>query len=219
MLAASALALALGTLVMTGGPAVAHAPPTGTTVPAPAGRPAAMVGRVGPHEEGRERWSSLAVMVAVTGVVASGAAVAALAVWRRRGEGSPWPGPAQLVGGFALLFTGVAHCALAPAHYNEGWHLGLFFVASGLVLLGQAIVICLRPTRAVYRSVIASTALMIVLYFLGRQVTLPFVNHRDPYLLEDLPVKLAELLAAGLALAGLVKAKANLRALPAWTRT
>ena len=156
--------------------------------------------------EGTDRWSALSVMAAASGVLASGAAAVAVAIRRRRGI-STSPGRLQIAGAFALLFAGVAHCALAPSHWNEGWHLGAFFAASGLLLVGQAAVLWLRPSLAAYRSVVLSTAVMIVLYVAARQVALPLVDHRDPYLLTDIPVKAAELLAAGLAVVALVKAK------------
>ena len=148
----------------------------------------------------------LAVMVAGTAVVAAGAALGAVAVPRRRLPAS-WPGRAQVAGAFALLFAGVAHVVLAPSHWAEGWHLGAFFAASGLLLAGQAGMLWLRPSRTAYRSVVVSTAALVVLYVAGRQFALPLVDHQDPYLLEDVPVKLAELAAAGLAVAALVKAR------------
>lgn len=163
---------------------------------------------------GGDRWSALSVMVAATGVIASGAAAVAVAVRRRRGSVA-WPGRLQLAGAFSLLFAGVAHCALAPSHWAERWHLGAFFVASGLVLVGQAGLLCVRPSPAAYRSVVVSTAMMVVLYVAVRQFALPLVDHRDPYLLSDVPVKAAELLAAGLAVAALVRAKAPAVARPA----
>jgi hypothetical protein len=200
------------------GPAAAHEG-TATTVPAasmPAGGGAGTGELPGvaeyvpptasPMAAETDRWSALSVMAAATGVLASGAAVAAVAFRRRRGS-VPSPGRLQLAGAFALLFAGVAHCALAPSHWAEGWHLGAFFVASGLLLVGQAAVLWLRPSIAAYRSVVLSTAVMIVLYVAARQVALPLVDHRDPYLLTDVPVKVAELLAAGLAVVALVKAR------------
>lgn len=159
-----------------------------------------------------DKWSSLSVMVAATGVIASATAAVAVALRRRSGS-VPWPGRLQLAGAFALLFAGVAHCALAPSHWAEGWHLGAFFVASGLILVGQAGLLYLRPSPSAYRSVLVSTAVMVVLYVAVRQFALPFVDHRDPYLLTDVPVKAAELFAAGLAVIALVRAKAPAPAL------
>lgn len=155
--------------------------------------------------ESTDRWSGLSVMAAPTGVLAS--AAAAVAVLRRRSGRAASPGRLQIAGAFALLFAGVAHCALAPSHWNEGWHLGAFFAASGLLLVGQAAVLWLRPSVAAYRSVVLSTAVMIVLYVATRQMALPLVDHRDPYLVSDIPVKAAELLAAGLAVTALLKAR------------
>lgn len=156
--------------------------------------------------EPADRWSRLSVMVAATGVLASAAAAVAVVVKRRRGW-APSPGRLQVVGALALLFAGVAHCALAPSHWNEGWHLGAFFAASGLLLVAQAALLWLRPSVAAYRSVVASTAVMIVLYVAVRQFAVPLVDHRDPYLLTDIPVKAAELLAAGLAVVALVRSR------------
>lgn len=113
------------------------------------------------------------------------------------------PAPAHVVA-VALLFTGVAHCALVPEHWEEGWHLGVFFVLSGVILLGQAVALWRNPTGRMYASVIASTAVLLALYFLAREVALPLVAHRDPYLFEDLPVKAAELVAAALSAAALL---------------
>ncbi len=152
--------------------------------------------------EGSSRWSSLSVILAAAGVLGA-VAVAP----RRRRAGATQPGRLQIAGALALLFAGVAHCALAPSHWSEGWHLGAFFAASGVLLVGQAAVLWLRPSLAAYRSVLLSTAVMIVLYVAARQVALPLVDHRDPYLLTDIPVKVAELMAAGLAAVAIVKAR------------
>ena len=163
---------------------------------------------------GTDRWSSLSVMLAATAVITAGAAAVAVAIRRRR-AGVPWPGRLQLAAAFSLLFAGVAHCALAPSHWAEGWHLGAFFFASGLVFVGQAGLVCVRPSPAAYRSVLVTTAGMVVLYIAVRQFALPLVDHRDPYLLRDVPVKVAEAFAAGLALVALVRAKAPAVAVPA----
>ena len=153
-----------------------------------------------------DRWSALSVMVAATGVLASGAAAVAVAVRRHSGAATA-PGGLQIAGAVALLFAGVAHCALAPSHWGEGWHLGAFFAASGALLVGQAAVLWLRPSAAAYRSVLVSTAVLVVLYVAARQVALPLIDHRDPYLWADIPVKAAELLAAGLALVALLNTR------------
>lgn len=200
------------------GPVAAHEGPA-ATVPAtsmPAGA-AAGTGELpgvaeyspppaAPMAATTDRWSALSVMIAATGVIASGTAAVAAAVRRRRGS-VPRRGRLQLAGALSLLFAGVAHCALAPSHWAEGWHLGAFFVASGLVLVGQAGLLYVRPSPAAYRSVVVSTAVMVVLYVAARQFALPLVDHRDPYLLTDVPVKAAELFAAGLAVVAVVRAK------------
>lgn len=218
ILAVTALGLAMGVWVAAG-PAAAHEGSTATTVPvvtagaSPGASPAGPAGEELPGVAeysvptpamagGRgDGWFDFAAMIATTGV---GATLGALALWRRRAAGPAWPGRLQAGGAVALLFAGVAHCALAPSHFAEGWHLGAFFVASGLLLLGLAVLVCVRPSQGAYRSVLASTVAMVALYFLSRQFTLPLVGHRDPYLLADLPVKVAEVVAGGLAIAGLV---------------
>jgi hypothetical protein len=149
-----------------------------------------------------DRWSSLSVILATAGVLGA----VAVAPRRRRARAIP-AGRLQVASALALLFAGVAHCALAPSHWDEGWHLGAFFVASGALLVGQAAVLWLRPSVAAYRSVLLSTAVMILLYVAVREMAVPLVDHRDPYLLTDIPVKLSELMAAGLAGAALLKAR------------
>jgi len=218
----AATGLAIATWTTGAGPVFAHEG-TVTTVPSAVSAPAA-----GSRDTGgtdilpgvaeyvpastvaiagtTDKWSALQVMVAATGVLASGAAVVAVAL-RRRGFLAVAPSRLQVAGSVALLFTGVAHVALTPSHWGEGWHLGAFFVASGVVLMGQAAVLWLRPTITAYRSVIVSTAVMLVLYVAVREAALPFVDHRDPYLLADIPVKLAELFAANVALTALVAAR------------
>lgn len=150
-----------------------------------------------------DQWSLLSVMVAGTGVAAGSAAVA-VAVRRRRAPAFQL-GRAQVAGALALLFAGVAHIVLTPAHWAEEWHLGAFFATSGLVLAGQAGLVLLRPSRAAYRSVVVTTALLVVLYVAVRQFALPLVNHQDPYLLAEVPVNLAELFAANVALTALAR--------------
>lgn len=149
---------------------------------------------------GDDGWALLAVMVAGTGVIAAGVAAVAVGLRRR-----PATDRAQVAGAAALLFAGVAHVVLAPSHWAEGWQLGAFFAASGVVLVVQAGLLYRRPTRGLMRSIVASTVAMVVLYVAVRQFALPFVDHQDPYLLADIPVKVAELLAANVALATLAK--------------
>jgi hypothetical protein len=203
------------------GPVAAHEG-TVTTVPAASATPAAPLGE--PTGEGilfgraeyvpapvlagsaaapADEWSELLIMVAGTGVIAAGAA--AVAVRRRRIAGGAWPDGAQVAGAGALLFAGVAHVVLAPSHWAEGWYLGAFFAASGVVLAVQGGLLYLRPSRNLYRSVVVTTAAMVVLYVAVRQAALPLINHQDPYLLTDIPVKLAELFAANVALTALAK--------------
>lgn len=98
----------------------------------------------------------------------------------------------------ALAVTGVVHLLEAPSHWAEGWHLGLFFAASAAVLLGQAIAAVTRADARLCASVLVTTLGLLVLYVLAREVPLPLVDHRDPYLLSELPVKALELGIAGL---------------------
>ncbi|HUR23830.1 MAG TPA: hypothetical protein VMZ73_08165, partial [Acidimicrobiales bacterium] len=214
------LAVLAGTLVAVwlaaAGPAAAHegtvtVPVTGTAASTPgndAGSAAVLPGvaeyvppPIATMSQGSAWWSSLSVLLATAGVLGA----VAVAPRRRRGGATP-PGRREIAGALALLFAGVAHCALAPPHWREGWHLGAFFAASGALLVGQAAVLWLRPSLAAYRSVLLSTAVMVVLYVAARQMTLPLIDHRDPYLWTDLPVKLSELLAAGVATLALLTA-------------
>lgn len=217
----SALAgIVIASWSVAAGPVAAHEG-TATTVPVASATPGASLGE--PTGEGvlfgraeyvppppvaassDNEWSLLSVMVAGTGVISAGAAAVAVTVRRRRITDAPWPGRPQVAGAGALLFAGVAHVVLAPSHWAEGWQLGAFFAASGLVLALQAGLLLLRPSLALYRSIVVSTAGMVVLYVVARQFALPLVDHQDPYLLADIPVKLAELFAANLALTALAK--------------
>lgn len=215
------VALLAGAVAWAAGPAGAHETTT-TTVATAAGSPtmagmAGMTGMTGmtgmagaspaaagpeAERDGKGLWPGLALAAAVT--VACSAAL--VAVRRRLGDAPPLA-PRDLAGAAALLFAGVAHCALTPSHWAEGWHLGLFFAGSGALLLGQAVVVAVRPSLAAYRSVLVSTTVLIALYVLSREVALPLVGHRDPYLVEDVPVKLAEGFAALVAGAALVRAR------------
>lgn len=211
------LGLAGIALLLTMGPAAAHEG-TATTVPgstAPFGmatmaqsspstgapfEPAATMTGDGSTAEFRS-----AYFLAVLAVTAAGALALRVALPLLR------PGadtrPADSVAAAALLVAGVAHCAVTPSHWAEGWHLGLFFAVSGLLLLGQGAAMWLRPSALTYASVVASTVVFIALYFLVREFSLPFVGHRDPYLFEEYPVKVAEGLAAVVALVALVRTR------------
>ena len=110
----------------------------------------------------------------------------------------------------ALAVTGMVHLLEAPSHWAEGWHLGLFFAASGAVLLGQAIAARTRADAQLYRCVLVTTLSLVLLYVLAREVSLPLVDHRDPYLLSELPVKAIELGIAGLSVLRLIRGRDRL---------
>jgi len=82
------------------------------------------------------------------------------------------------------------------------------------VLAVQGAAAGLRPSRAVYWSVLASTAALAALYFVGREVALPLVDHQDPYLLTDVPVKGAEATAAVVAGLALMRSRMAAASLP-----
>jgi hypothetical protein len=196
---AARVGLSVAVLLLAAGPAAAHEmtpTTTPTTTPAAMGVvPVVAATTTGPEAAtGGNAAAGLAVAMAVT-------AVAVRAI-RRRTAGL------DRVAAAALVFAGVAHLALAPSHWAEGRLLGAFFFASGMLLVGQAGVVALRPSPAAYASVLASTAVLVLLYFLAREVTLPLVDHRDPYLLEDVPVKVAEGVAALVAGLSLVRVRA-----------
>ncbi len=193
------------------GPALAHEAPAATPVVQPApGGPAvgAGPGTAGPvameasTSDVEERgWYVLAVM---GGLAVGALALRVLLPFFRQGAE---PRPVDDLAAAALIFTGVVHCALVPEHWAEGWVLGAFFAVSGVLLIGQAVLVWLQPSRAAYGSVIVSTTVLIVLYFLAREVTIPLVDHLDPYSFEEYPVKVAEGLAALLAVAALVRGR------------
>ena len=201
------------------GPAVAHETPAApTTVAATGGgtteQPAIGVSATEELKSGASQWRY--VLVVVAGTAAGSVALRlGLLLFKRDFR----PRAAETVAAAALVFTAVAHFASAPEHWAEGWHLGLFFVASGVLLLGQGVAVWVKPSALAYWSVIASSVLLIALYFLVREFTLPLVDHTDPYLVEELPVKLSELLAAALAVVALVRATALRKRVPALIAT
>lgn len=101
----------------------------------------------------------------------------------------------------ALLFTMIAHLAEIGPHWSEGTALGLFFVGSTAVLLVQMGLVLTRPSVGLYLGTVVTSVTLIGLYFLVREVSVPFVDHHDPYLAQEYPVKMAEALvvAAGIA--------------------
>lgn len=211
-------AVTAGAAVWVAWPAAAHETTT-TTVAGMAGMTgmsgmtttppgaAAMVDAAGGGAESG-LWPGLAVALAVSAL----ATVVLVQVRRHRSLDAPPASRLDVVGAGALVFAGVAHCALLPSHWAEGWHLGAFFAASGLLLVGQGALVGLRPSVLAYGSVLASTTVLVALYFLAREVALPLVDHRDPYLLGDVPVKVAEVAAALVAGVAMVRARGRSRA-------
>lgn len=187
------MGLSVAVLLLAAGPAAAHEMTPTTTTPMGVVPVVAATTAEAEQATGGYGVAGLAVATIIT-------AVAVLAMRRRTAR-------LDRVASAALVFAGVAHLALVPSHWAEGWLLGAFFVASGVLLVGQAAVVALRPSPAAYASVLASTAVFVVLYFLAREVALPLVDHRDPYLLEDVPVKVAEGVAALIAGLSLVRAR------------
>jgi hypothetical protein len=60
------------------------------------------------------------------------------------------------------------------------------------VLVGQAVSLARRPSATTYATVVPTTVVLIVLYFVVREITVPFMDHRDPYLWSELVLKAAE---------------------------
>ncbi len=207
------IAGAVGLLLV--GPALAHESPTTAVAPTSAaagvvpaqGAPMSSGGTVSAgaaegSKSGASQWRYVLVVLAATAV-----GTLALRLGLHVFKPNFAPRLPETVAAAALVFTGIAHGVVVPEHWAEGWHLGAFFVASALLLSAQGIAVWIKPTVIAYWSVVASSAVMIALYFLAREVSLPLVNHTDPYLLEELPVKLSEVLAAALAVAALARAE------------
>lgn len=199
-------------LVLGAGPVGAHEGTTSTTV-SPGATPTALPAATheaatataeAPDRSGSQEFRvayALAVL-AVTGAAALGLRVA-LPLLKPGSE----PRFVDSAASAALVFSGVAHLFVAPPHWVEGRHLGVFFTLSSALLLGQGAAVWLRPSAGAYRSVVVSTGAFIVLYFLARELSLPLVGHRDPYAFEEYPVKLAEGVAAMLAAVALVRTR------------
>jgi hypothetical protein len=100
------------------------------------------------------------------------------------------PGDQLAVG--LLAYSAAAHGVETAPHWQEGWHLGLFFALITAVLAGQALGLARRPSPATYTTVVLTTAVLIAVYFLVRETTVPFMDHRDPYRSSELVLKAAE---------------------------
>lgn len=134
-------------------------------------------------------------------LVAAAGAVMVYRLLSRLTRGTRQPrGWTDYLAAATLFLSGVAHCIEAPAHWAAGRHLGLFFAAAAALLLAQAATVAARPSRSVYMSVLASTTVLLTLYFAARTISLPLVPSHGEYLASELWVKGAELVAAGVAI-------------------
>jgi hypothetical protein len=99
--------------------------------------------------------------------------------------------PADQLAVALLAYSAAAHLETAP-HWQEGWHLGLFFAVITAVLAGQALGLARSPSPSTYATVVVTTVLLIGLYFLVRELRVPFMDHRDPYQASELVLKASE---------------------------
>lgn len=97
----------------------------------------------------------------------------------------------RLAVGGLLVGSGAIHGLLAPGHWQQGWHLGAFFVVAALVLFGLAFSVT-ATRRHGYWVGLGVLAILIGLYFASRQVALPGVGHVESYDAVGLMTKLAE---------------------------
>jgi uncharacterized membrane protein YfcA len=91
-----------------------------------------------------------------------------------------------------LAYSAAAHGMEIAPHWQEGWRLGLSFAVITAVLAGQALSLAKRPSATTYATVVPTTVVLIVLYFLVREITVPSMDHRDPYLWNEFVLKAAE---------------------------
>jgi hypothetical protein len=91
-----------------------------------------------------------------------------------------------------LAYSAAAHGMQIASHWQEGPLLGLFFAVATGILAGQALGLARRPSATIYTTVALTTVVLIVLYFLVREVSVPLVDHRDPYRWTELVLKAAE---------------------------
>lgn len=121
--------------------------------------------------------------------------------------------PADQMAVALLAYSATAHGLETAPHWQEGWHLGLFFALITAVLAGQALGLARRPTPTTYATVVLNTALLIGLYFLVRAVSVPFMDHRDPYKPSELVLKTAEIVLLVVATSRLRQLRLSPRAL------
>lgn len=69
--------------------------------------------------------------------------------------------------------AGLIHFWVAPEHFEEAFEFGVFMVAVGLAQFALAVLLLLRPSRAVAVVGVAGSAVVFVVYVLSRTTGLP----------------------------------------------
>ena len=88
-------------------------------------------------------------------------------------------GVVQWVLAALLLGAAAVHLALAPSHFGESAVEGMGFLVAAWAQLLLAVLVLLRPTRAVVVAIIAISAACIVAWVVSRTAGLPFGEHAD----------------------------------------
>jgi hypothetical protein len=107
----------------------------------------------------------------------------------------------ELRGGIVVLACAISagiHGALAPAHFDEGMGAGVGFVLATLLLAVLAVVLTLRPERALALAAVAAVLVgLLASYALAVTTGLPLL-HPEPEPVEGLALATKAIEAAGL---------------------
>jgi len=83
---------------------------------------------------------------------------------------SPW----RLFLAGLLTTTAVIHLAMTPVHFEESTLMGLGFIGAGVLQLGLAAMVLLRPRPTVYLAVALASIMLVGLYCANVTVGLPW---------------------------------------------
>lgn len=86
------------------------------------------------------------------------------------------PGPWRLLLAGLLATTAVIHLGMTPAHFEESALMGFGFVAAGLLQLGLAALVVLRPRPTLYLAVALVSVVLVSLYGVNVAVGLPWAT-------------------------------------------
>lgn len=85
---------------------------------------------------------------------------------------APWRGPLAA----ASVIAAAAHVPVTGEHLEEALYIGVLFIALEVVSVALAVVVLLRPSRAVYGTIAVVGALAVAALVVSRTIGLPLIQ-------------------------------------------